>query len=64
MEASILKAAIGSIEEELRIVKAQISEAGGEMGKKFLSLKGIWKGKTSFSLEDIKSTEIKLKEDL
>ena len=61
MEAGILKAAIASIGEELKILKAQITGTGEQVKKKFSSLKGLWKDKAHFSLEEIKNVEIKLK---
>lgn len=38
MEAGILKASIASIEEELKILKAQITETGGATRRKFSTL--------------------------
>jgi hypothetical protein len=52
------------IEEELKVLKAQIGELTKKATKKLSSLKGIWKGKSHFSFEEIKQSEIKLKENI
>jgi len=64
MEATVVKATITGIEEEIKVLKAQLAGLGEKVKKKFSSLKGLWRGKVSFSFEDIKNAEIKLKEEL
>lgn len=65
MGEDLLNARIASIEEELKVLKAQIQERGKGRRKKirrFSELEGLWKGKADFSFEEIKSQEIRLKE--
>ena len=66
MNAKFANATITSIEEELKVLKAQFFKNSGKKGKiqKFSDLQGLWKGKSEFTFEDIKRAEIKLKGDL
>ena len=50
---------LGSIEEELRVLRSQLAESGKNWRKRFSSLEGIWKNKVNFSFEEIKNAKIK-----
>jgi len=65
MKVKFAHSKITSIEEELKVLKAQLSAKSDEKGKlkRFSDLEGLWKGKTNFSFEDIKEAEVKLKGD-
>lgn len=64
MEAKFPNAKLASIEEELKVLRAQLSgkHKRGNKIKKFSQLEGLWRGKADFSFEEIKQVEIKLKE--
>lgn len=62
MKRDTLISRLASLEEEIKVIKSQLAELKLDEAqpKKFSSLKGIWKGKVSFSMEEIKAVEIKL----
>lgn len=66
MNAKFANAKITSIEEELKVLKAQFFKDSGKKGKiqKFSDLEGLWKGKAEFTFEEIQDAEIKLKTDI
>ena len=59
MDTKFANGKLGSIEEELRVLRSQLVESGKNRRKKFLSLEGIWKNKVNFSFEEIKNAKIK-----
>lgn len=61
-----IHAKLTSIEEELKVVKAQLIRHVPTAGRKkrFVDLEGIWKGKADFSFEEIEEAKIKLKKVL
>ena len=63
MKVKFAHSKITSIEEKLKVLKAQLTAKSDEKGKlkRFSELKGLWKGKADFTFEDIKEVEIKLK---
>ena len=60
MDKKLLAAQLASIELQLRMIRAQLAKEDGEPPRRFSDLKGIWKGKTNFSYEEIKEAEIKV----
>jgi len=63
MTKGILRSSLASLEEEIRLLKEMIAKKGffpAVSKGKFSSLEGLWKHKADFSLEEIKSSEIKL----
>ncbi|BCB95754.1 hypothetical protein JZK55_06760 [Dissulfurispira thermophila] len=58
-----LDAQVRSLEEELKTLKTLIKhiEKRKKGVKTFTSLKGIWKDKVHFTIDEIKDAEIKLK---
>ena len=60
MEPKFFRAKIRGIEEEIRVLKAQLGPSGKGV-KRFSDLEGLWKGKADFSFEEIQEAEIKLK---
>lgn len=54
-----INAKLTSIEEELRVIKAQIPPL--RVKKRFVDLEGLWKGKADFSFEEIEEAKIKLR---
>ena len=67
MTEDTLKSTLVSLEEEIRLLKEMIIKkklSPMAPKKRFSSLEGLWKGKTAFSLEEIKGFEIQLKEGL
>ena len=63
MNKTLLETGLVSIEEEIKVVRAQILtfKKPGKKKRRFSSLEGAWKGKSNFSLEEIKEAEIKFK---
>lgn len=63
MNTTLLETELSSLEEEIKVIRAQIlgSKKRGNKKRLFSSLEGIWKGKTDFSLKEIKEAEIKFK---
>ena len=63
MNTTLLETGLVSLEEEIKVIKAQIPTLKKSSKKKkcFSSLEGIWKDKADFSLEEIKEAEIKFK---
>ena len=61
MNMTLLETELVSLEEEIKVIKAQIPTFKKLSKKKkcFSSLEGVWKGKADFSLEEIKEAEIK-----
>lgn len=55
---------VRSLEDEIKAVKVLLKSApkGKEKTKGFASLKGIWKGKVHFTMDEIKNAEIQVKE--
>ncbi len=58
-----IDAHVRSLEEELKALKTLVKyyPKGGKEAKTFASLKGIWKGKVHFTMDEIKEAEIKIK---
>ncbi|OGL46331.1 MAG: hypothetical protein A2W05_11810 [Candidatus Schekmanbacteria bacterium RBG_16_38_10] len=58
-----IDAHVRSIEEELKALKTLVKHypRGKKERKTFASLKGIWKGKIHFTMDEIKEAEIKIK---
>jgi len=53
---------IASIEEELRVLKTQMTaHPSGSKGKRFADLEGIWKG-AGFTFEEIQGAKLKVNE--
>ena len=63
LNTTLLETELVSIEEELKVVRAQMLtfKKPGKEKRCFSSLEGIWKGKSNFSLEEIKEAELKFK---
>ncbi|MDP3298241.1 MAG: hypothetical protein Q8N09_11770 [Thermodesulfovibrionia bacterium] len=55
MDETILKLQIGSIEQQLKVLKAKMLKQ--KLHKKLFDLYGIFEGKIDFSLEEIKKHE-------
>lgn len=62
-EAELLRAKLASVEEEIRVLKAEVALLAAKP-KRFSDLEGIWQGKAEFSFEEIQAEEFKLKEAL
>lgn len=61
MNRTLLETELVSLEEEIKVIRAQMP-AFRKLNKKkkcFSSLEGVWKDKADFSLEEIKEAEIK-----
>ena len=63
MKFKNIDAQVRSLEEELKTLKKLIeySPEGKKEGKTFASLRGIWKDKVHFTMEEIRKAEIKVK---
>ena len=65
MTQATLRAVLASLEEEIRLLRQSLKKhpvsSRGNNGKDFSSLKGLWKGKVSFSFQDIKASEMSIK---
>jgi len=61
MNTTLLETGLVSIEEEIKVVRAQILtfKKPGKKKRRFSSLEGIWKGKSDFSLEKIKEARLR-----
>jgi len=55
-----------SIEEELKVLKAQIHSLARSARKShsFTNMEGIWKGKVDFAFEEIQQAHLKLRDTL
>ncbi len=64
MTRKLLSTALTSLEEELKVLKAQIKGLFKPPKglKSFSELEGIWKGKADFSFEEIQQAKAKLKD--
>ncbi|OGW02435.1 MAG: hypothetical protein A2889_01155 [Nitrospinae bacterium RIFCSPLOWO2_01_FULL_39_10] len=64
IEMKTIDAQVRSLEEELKALKTLVEHTskGKKRTKTFASLKGIWKGKVHFTMDEIKQAEIKTKE--
>jgi len=60
-----IDAQVRSLEEELRALKSFIEDTTKvkKKAKTFASLRGIWKGKVHFSMNEIKEAEIRSKSE-
>lgn len=63
MDTKFIAAKLAEIEEQLRVLRAQLIPKE-RRPKKFADLYGIWRGKSDFTYEEIKEAEYKLKDDL
>ncbi len=63
MNVALLETELVSLEEEIKVIRAQIPgfKKIGKKKRRFSSLEGAWKGKAGFSLGEIKKAEIKFK---
>lgn len=61
MNNKLLGAKVSSIIEEINALKFQLVDSDKTKNLNFAGLKGLWRGKTHFSLEDIKKAEVKFK---
>ena len=61
MKSRLVGAKVTSIMEQINALRFQIDNWSENENLKFTALKGMWKGKTHFSMEDIKQAEIRLK---
>ena len=50
------------VEEELRLLRRRLSEKQPRPARGVAQLRGLWKGKSHFSYEEIKEAEIRLKD--
>lgn len=55
-----INAQVRSLEEELKALKTLIKYPA-KVEKTFASLRGIWKGKSHFTMDEIKKAEIQVK---
>jgi hypothetical protein len=62
MDSKLLAAKLAEIEEQIRVLRAQI-KASDERPRKFADLYGIWRGKSNFTYEEIKAAEYQIKAD-
>lgn len=62
MSKKFFNTTLASIEEEIRVLKAQVAKPSKGKVKKFRDLEGIWKGKVDFSFKEVQKAKIKLKE--
>jgi hypothetical protein len=62
MKDTVLKLQIGSMEQQLKVLKTKIAKTKSQ--KKFSDFYGIFKGKLDLSLEEIKKHEYSIKEIL
>ncbi len=54
---------IKELEEELRVLRQRLSERRSRRPVRFSDLYGIWKGKSHFSYQEIKESEMRLKDE-
>jgi hypothetical protein len=59
MKETVLKLQIGSIEQQLKVLKTKITKPKSQ--KKFSDLHGIFKGKLDLTFEEIKEYEYSMK---
>ncbi len=64
MDTKFANGKLGSIEEEIRVLRSQLADSGKKRRKKFTSLEGIWKNKVHFSFEEIKKAKMKSRGDV
>lgn len=66
MASRFLNTAFSSLEEEIKVLKAQVKRLikPEKRLKSFSELEGIWKGKADFSIKEIKEVKTKLKDPL
>jgi len=62
MKETILKLQIGSMEQQLKVLKTKIAKPRSQ--KKFSDLYGIFKGKLDLTFEEIKEYEYSMKNNL
>lgn len=62
MQDTILKLQIKSIEQQLKVLKAKMTEP--KTHKKFADLYGIFEGKMDLTFEEIKKHEYSLRDNL
>lgn len=64
IEMKTIDAQVRSLEEELKALKTLVEHTSKDKKgtKTFASLKGIWKGKVHFTMDEIKNAEIQVKE--
>jgi hypothetical protein len=64
IEIKTIDAQVRILEEELKALKTLVEHAPKDKKgtKTFASLKGIWKGKVHFTMNEIKESEIQIKE--
>ncbi len=59
MKETVLKLQIGSMEQQLKVLKTKIAKTTGQ--KKLADLYGIFKGKLDLTFEEIKKYEYSIK---
>lgn len=62
MKDALLKLQIGSLEQQLKVLKAKVISRKEEKGKALSDLYGIFERKTDLSLEEIKRYEYSYKD--
>ena len=65
MNDATIQARLNSIEEQIRILKAEVVQPRSRKSRArpFAELYGIWKGKVDLSLEDIQTAEIRSRDE-
>jgi hypothetical protein len=64
MNEPSIRARLASIEEQIKVLKAELDvKPKRKKPKRFADLYGTWKGKVDLTLEEIKTAEIKLRGD-
>jgi len=61
-----ISTSLTSIEEELKVLKAQLHSLEKPVKKNhsFTDMEGIWKGKVDFAFEKIQQAQVKLRNEL
>jgi len=66
MTSKPISTSLTSIEEELKVLKAQLHALARPVKKShsFTDMEGIWKGKVDFVFEEIQQAHVKLRDTL
>jgi len=64
MTRKTISTSLTSIEEELKVLKAQIHSLAKPVKKNhsFTDMEGIWKGKVDFAFEEIQQSRVNLRD--
>jgi hypothetical protein len=64
MNEPSIRARLASIEEQIKVLKAELDvKPRRRKPKRFADLYGIWKGKVDLTFEEIKEAEVKLRSE-